>query len=58
MLSLPTPFQLFEPDNVWLLFFPFTWLPLILAMMAWLGHVVLLRRLTADANGASSSVHP
>ena len=39
MLSLPTPFQLFEPDNVWLLFFPFTWLPLILAMMAWLGHV-------------------
>jgi len=49
MLSLPTPFQVFEPDNVWLAFFPFSWLPLVLAMMAWLGHVVIFKRLIEDA---------
>ena len=49
VLSMPVPFQVFEPDNVWVVFFPFSWLPLVLVMMAWLGHVVLFRRLRADA---------
>ncbi|MCO4760945.1 MAG: hypothetical protein KC502_05535 [Myxococcales bacterium] len=45
VLSMPTPFQQIQPDNVWVGFFPFTWLPLILVMAAWLGHVVLLKKL-------------
>lgn len=49
ILSMPTPFQVFEPDNTWVLFFPFSWLPLVLVMMAWLGHLMLFKRLRADA---------
>ncbi len=48
VLSMPTPFQVFEPDNVWVVFFPFSWLPLVLVIMAWLGHVVLFKRLLED----------
>jgi hypothetical protein len=29
-------------------FFRFSWLPLILVMMAWIGHVALLKRLVTD----------
>ena len=46
ILSMPTPLQQLKPDNVWVGYFPFTWLPLILVMTAWIGHVVLLRKLT------------
>ncbi|GJM44404.1 MAG: hypothetical protein DHS20C21_12460 [Gemmatimonadota bacterium] len=45
VLSMPTPFQVFEPDNLWVGFFPFSWLPLILVMIAWIGHVALWKRL-------------
>lgn len=57
IISMPTPFQQLKPDNIWVGFFPFTWLPLILVMTAWIGHVVLLRKLTLtpahDAQGAN-----
>ncbi len=49
MLSMPTPFQVFTPDNIWIGFFPFCWLPLILVMIAFLGHLVLFKRLTSHA---------
>lgn len=49
VLSMPTPFQVFTPDNLWIAFFPFSWLPLIHVMLAFVGHVVLFKRLTEDA---------
>jgi hypothetical protein len=50
---MPPPFQLFEPDNTWVLFFPFSWLPLVLVMMAWLGRLMLFKLLRADAGESS-----
>lgn len=47
---MPSPFQLFEPDNTWILFFPFSWLPLVLVMMASLGLLILFKLLRADAD--------
>lgn len=46
LLSLPTTLQRITPDNIWVAYFPFAWLPLIHVTCAWAGHVVLLRRLT------------
>lgn len=45
ILSLPLPIQQFHPDNGWLGFFPFHWLPLVLVHVAVLGHVGLYKRL-------------
>lgn len=41
LLSIPSPLQVLEPANIWVSFFPFSWLPLILVAFAWFGHVVL-----------------
>ncbi len=49
VLSMPTPLQQLHPDNIWIGFFPFTWLPLILVVAAWTGHVVLLKKLVATS---------
>lgn len=49
ILSMPTPFQQFTPDNTWVGFFPFIWLPAGLVTFALLGHVVLTRRLLRPA---------
>ncbi len=45
ILSLPLPIQQFEPVNAWVAFFPFQWLPMVMVMLAALGHVALFRRL-------------
>ena len=47
MLAAPTPFRqiMGEPANVFISRFPFAWLPAVLVTSAWLGHVVLYRRL-------------
>lgn len=45
ILSMPTPFQMIRPDNTWVGYFPFIWLPAGLVTFALLGHVVLTRRL-------------
>ena len=45
ILSVPTPFQQFQPDNTFVAFMPFIWLPTGLVTLALLGHVVLTRRL-------------
>lgn len=49
ILSVPTPFQVFTPDNTWVGYFPFIWLPTGLVALALLGHVVLTRRLLRSA---------
>lgn len=53
VLTMPTPFQQFHtiPPNVWIATFPFVWLPAVLVLCAWLGHVVLLRRLLWASRG-------
>jgi len=47
VLAAPTPFRQIagEPPNVFIASFPFVWLPAILVAAAWLGHIVLFRRL-------------
>ena len=47
MLSAPTPLQQIggDPANVFVSRFPFVWLPGVLVTCAWLGHLVLFKRL-------------
>lgn len=52
ILSMPTPFQVFTPDNRWVGDWPFIWLPMGLVALALLGHVVLTRRLLRERASA------
>ena len=47
LLAAPTPFRQIagDPPNVFIAGFPFVWLPAVLVASAWLGHIVLFRRL-------------
>ena len=47
MLSAPTPFRqvMGDPANSFVAHFPFFWLPAVLVTSAWLGHLVLYKRL-------------
>lgn len=49
ILSMPTPFQQFEPANTFVAALPFIWLPTGLVTVALLGHVLLTRRLLRRA---------
>lgn len=51
ILSMPLPFQQFRPDSVWVLIFPYQWLPMILVLSAYLGHIALFRRLRTGSGG-------
>lgn len=46
-LSTPTPFRVFmnEPANVWISRAPFVWLPAVMVLTAFIGHIVIFRRL-------------
>ncbi|NNE68410.1 MAG: hypothetical protein HKN33_17725 [Pyrinomonadaceae bacterium] len=55
ILSMPTAFQQMKPDNVWVAYFPFIWLPTILVAFALLGHLVLFRKLKALAGQKEDS---
>ncbi len=47
LLAAPTPLRLIpgDPANTFIASFPFVWIPAVLVTSAWLGHVVLFRRL-------------
>lgn len=47
MTSMPTPLRLFmsEPDNRWVAYFPYIFLPGILVVAAVFGHVLITRKL-------------
>ena len=45
VLSFPGTLQRLKPDNVWIAFFPFIWLPTVAVTSALLGHIALFRRL-------------
>lgn len=49
ILSMPSPIQQLRPDNVWVAFFPFVWLPTILVGFAIGGHILLFRKLLEEA---------
>ena len=55
ILAAPTPFRkiLGDPPNSWIAHFPFVWLPTILVFSAWLGHIVLFRRLARRDHDAA-----
>ena len=46
-LSTPMPFRVFmnEPANVWISRAPFVWLPAVMVLAAFIGHIVIFRRL-------------
>jgi hypothetical protein len=53
VLSAPTPLRVFhnEPANVWVTRAPWVWLPTVMVVAAVLGHVLVHRRLRAQAGG-------
>lgn len=44
-VSFPTRFQLLRPDNTWVAYFPYVWLPSVLVTAALLGHILIFRKL-------------
>jgi hypothetical protein len=56
MLSTPVPIRVFwnEPANVWITRPPFVWLPMVMVLTAMVGHIVLSRRLLAEASRRGS----
>lgn len=57
-LSAPTPLRVFmnEPANEWIARAPFVWLPTVMVLTAFLGHIVVFRRLRMDARRSMSPV--
>jgi hypothetical protein len=51
LLSAPTPMRVFmnEPANVWITRTPWVWLPAVMVFAALVGHVLVYRRLLAEA---------
>ncbi len=49
VMSMPHNFQLIETDkpNIWVMFFPFIWLPFVLVCSALFGHLLIFRYLLA-----------
>jgi hypothetical protein len=45
VLSMPTAFQKLSPDNTWVAFFPFVWLPSVIVVSALFGHLAIYRKL-------------
>ena len=47
ILSTPSPFRYFhnDPPNIWVLDVPFVWLPMIMVLAAFFGHVAVARKL-------------
>jgi hypothetical protein len=52
MLSAPIPIRVFwnEPANTIIGTFPYVWLPTVLVQAAWLGHLLVFRRLLAKSD--------
>jgi hypothetical protein len=57
ILSAPVQFRLFhnEPANVWITRAPWVWLPAVMVLSALLGHLLLFRRLRAEAKDIAPS---
>jgi hypothetical protein len=47
ILSMPTPFQQMSPDNTWIAYEPYVWLPAVLVMTAVFLHALSLRKALA-----------
>jgi hypothetical protein len=47
--STPSPFGLFEPQNLIVAFYPWVWLPTFLVPIALFGHLLLFRKLMIPA---------
>lgn len=45
VLSFPSGFQRLHPDNIWVTYFPFIWLPTIAVPSALIGHIAVYRKL-------------
>ena len=47
-LSFPSAFQQLKPDNIWVAWFPFIWLPTIAVTAAFMGHLAVFRKLLTE----------
>jgi hypothetical protein len=45
IVSTPSPFGYFEPQNLIVAFYPWVWLPTFLVQIALLSHLLLFRKL-------------
>lgn len=56
LLSTPTPIRVFqaEPANVWITQAPFVWLPAVMVFCAFLGHMLVYRRLRFEFAAVST----
>ena len=50
VLSMPTAYQKLTPDNTWVAFFPFVWLPSVIVVSAIFGHLTIYRKLIRAAS--------
>lgn len=50
VLSMPTTWQKLTPDNVWVTWFPFVWLPTVLVVSALFGHLVIFRKVLGSGS--------
>ena len=57
ILSAPTPLRVFmnDPANTWVTQAPWVWLPTLLVPCALIGHVLVFRRLRADARSRAEA---
>lgn len=55
ILSTPTPFQVFHPDNTWVVGFPYVWLPAVFVAFAMWLHVLSFYKLALARNEAAPS---
>ena len=51
VLSMPLPFQVFHPDNTWIVHAPYIWLPIIFVSSALYLHILVFRKLSSDSGG-------
>ncbi|NOY00193.1 MAG: hypothetical protein GXP30_10725 [Verrucomicrobia bacterium] len=48
VLSMPTAIQQIKPDNIWVVWFPFIWLPTVAVTAALIGHLAIFRKLLGN----------
>jgi len=49
IISTPGPLKILSPDNTWVAWFPFVWLPTICVMAALFGHLVTIRKILTES---------
>ncbi|QDT95577.1 hypothetical protein [Gimesia aquarii] len=57
VLSFPSAFQRLKPNNIWVTYFPFVWLPTIAVPAALIGHIAVYRKLLSRKDQQTENKH-